>query len=715
MSTRPLFSPSWYRVAGLRPSLRAHAEIHRQQFRGQTWYVVEDRVGERFHRFSPAAYQVIGLMDGRRTVDALWHLACERLGDEAPTQGDLVSLLSQLHAADLLQTERAPDTAELVQRAQRQRRHRVVSQLTSFLSWRVPLVDPERFLERLMPLARRLAGWFGALLWLAVVGPAALVLAMHWRDFTHGAIDQLMSVQNLAAFWLLFVALKTLHELGHAVLTKVYGGEVHDMGLMFMVFNPVPYVDASSAWKFPETWRRVAVGAGGMLVELFVAGLATLVWVAAEPGIVRTLAFDAIVIAGLSTVVFNANPLLRFDGYYMLSDWLEIPNLNRRANRYVGYLCQRYLFGASSDRPLTAPGERAWFVGYAVASGLYRLVVMAAILLLLGRIHFYFALVAGSAAVAMWVVVPAVRGVVHLLTSATLRGVRVRAIAVTTATVATVVALVGFTPLPHRSRAEGVIWLPEDSLVRAPAEGFVASIVAVPGARVRRGQVLFTLRDEPLETRVTELEARRRELRARYDGYAPAERVKAQIVADELAYTERDLADARRRVAELTAVAAAEGTFVVAAPENLPGRLVKRGELVGYVVEPRTMTVRAVVPQADIALVRHRTLAVHARLAERPDVSVPGVVRRVVPGATAHLPATALGANGGGTVAVDLRDETGVKTLERVFQVDVELQQRPRYVNVGGRAYLRFDHGHAPLAQQWYRQLRQLFLGRFDV
>src|SRR5262244_848963 len=166
MATRPLFSPSWYRVAGLRPRLRAHAEIHRQQFRGGTWYVLEDRVGERYHRFSPSAYQVIGLMDGRRTVQELWDIACDRLGDRAPTQGELIVLLSQLHAADVLQTDRPPDLAELVERAQRHRRQRVKSQLLSFLSWRLPLLDPERLLQRMKPVVRLLAGWPGALLWL---------------------------------------------------------------------------------------------------------------------------------------------------------------------------------------------------------------------------------------------------------------------------------------------------------------------------------------------------------------------------------------------------------------------------------------------------------------------------------------------------------------------------------------------------------------------
>lgn len=715
MKTRPLFSPSWYRIAGLRPRLSAHAEIHRQQFRGRTWYVLEDRVGERFHRFAPAAYQVIGMMDGRRTVQQLWDLACERLGDEAPTQGDIIVLLSQLHAADVLQTERTPDTAELFERGEQYRRQRVLSHLSSFLSWRVPLIDPERLLERMMPLARPLIGWPGAVLWMAMVGSATWLLAMHWRDFTRGAADHFMSMQNLVAFWVLFIVIKALHELGHAVLTKAYGGEVHDMGLMLLVMTPVPYVDASSAWRFPEKWRRIGVGGAGMAVELFLGSIAMLVWLSAEPGLARTLAFDAIVIAGVSTVLFNANPLLRYDGYYMLSDWLEIPNLRRRSGRYLGYLCERYLLGAETERPLTAPGEPAWLVGYAIASFLYRVMVVSLLLVLLGQTHFYLALIVGGMAAVVWVGVPLGKGATYLFTSPSLRMVRARAIAVTALAVLAPVAVLGFVPMPYRSRAEGVIWVPEEALVRTSANGFVDRVVAQPGQRVRRGEPLFTLRDEAAVALVSETEAQRRELLAQREAHFPVDQVKAGMVADELRYVEHGLAEARRRVDELTVSAASDGTFVVAVPEDLPGRYVKRGELVGYVMDLGAITVRAVVPQDDIDLVRYETRAVHVRLAERLDDSVPALMRRVVPGATDSLPTAALGSGGGGKLAVDLRDDRGMKALERVFQVDVELQQGARHVNVGGRAFLRFDHGRATLARQWYRRARQLFLSRFDV
>jgi putative peptide zinc metalloprotease protein len=714
--TDPLFSASWYRVAGLQPRLRSHARIHRQRYRGQTWYVLEDRAAERFHRFSPAAYQVIGLMDGRRTVELIWEAASSRLGDDGPTQDEVIRLLAQLHASDVLQCEVTPDAAEVLERHERGERRRSWSRLASFFSWRFPLVDPERFLTALAPVARPLWGWPGALLWLAVVVPAAVLLAAHWHDLTGGVLDRVLAPGNLVVLWLVFPAIKALHELGHAFAVKVRGGEVHDMGLMLLVLTPVPYVDASAAWGFRDKRSRIVVGAAGMLVELFLAAIALYVWIAAEPGLVRVVAFNTILIAGVSTVLFNANPLLRYDGYYILSDWLEIPNLRSRANAYLGYLSERYLFGRKeAELPPATRGERAWFVIYAVTSFVYRIFVVIAIVLFLGDHLFLLAVVFAAMTAVGWLGVPVAKGLGYLVSSPRLRAVRVRAIAVTCLIAGAVVWLVGFVPVPYRSRAEGVIWIPEEATVRATTDGFVQRLAAAPGSRVRRGDVLLVLRDPALVAQVRELEARRAEVEARLLEQQFRDLVKAELVRRELLYVSGQLAEARARVRELTIRASVAGTFVVPVPEDLPGRFVRKGEVIGYTVELGTVTVRAVVHQDAIDLVRHGTERIDVRLAERLDEVVPGVVRREVPGVSERLPASALGTDGGGQVAVDPRDQQGVTAMERVLQIDVELPATSHFLNVGGRAYLRFDHGRAPLAQQWYQHVRQVFLSRFNV
>jgi putative peptide zinc metalloprotease protein len=174
-----LLSPSWYRVAELRPRLRSHVRIHRHHYRGELWYVLEDRVSRRMHRFNPVAHYVIGLMDGRRTVQEIWDAAIDRFGDEAPTQDETIRLLGQLHAAEVLQSEVTPDVAELLRRARKGKPKTWVQNLRSPLAVRIPLFDPDRFLERWLASYRPLFGWLGALLWCVVVGWASFAAASH--------------------------------------------------------------------------------------------------------------------------------------------------------------------------------------------------------------------------------------------------------------------------------------------------------------------------------------------------------------------------------------------------------------------------------------------------------------------------------------------------------------------------------------------------------
>lgn len=714
--TGSLFSTSWYRVAGLKPRLRSHAHIHRHQYRGQTWYVLEDRSSERFHRFSPAAYLIVGLMDGERTVEEIWETACTRLGDDAPTQDEVIEMLSQLYSTDVLQCDVTPDAAELLERHERHTRRQWQSRAFSLFSWRASLFDPERFLRLLLPAVRPLMGWGGGVLWLAVVGPALVLVAVHWSDLTRDILDRVLAPRNLLSLWLLYPAIKALHEFGHAFATKVFGGEVHDMGVMLLVLTPVPYVDASSASAFRDKWQRILVGAAGILVELFIAALAFFIWLSVEPGMVRTLAYNAIVIAGVSTVLFNGNPLLRYDGYYILADLLEVPNLRSRANAYLGYLTERYVFGWWEAEPPTAtPGERAWFVGYGITSFVYRVFVVVAILLFLMDRFFLLGVVFASMAAIGWVTVPLGKGLKFLFTHPRIRPVRTRAVAVTAIAVALVAGLIGLVPVPYRSRAEGVVWIPDEAFVRASTEGFVERVVAPPGERVVKGDILVTTRDPVLTSSVQGLEARLRELEARYEEQRTADRVKAGVIREEIRYVQEDLDRARERASELIIRSGTNGTFVLPTARDLPGRFVRKGDLMGHVVELQTITVRAVVPQASIDLVLGQTRGVEVRLAERLAEVIPAALRRVVPGASERLPATALGSEGGGQIPTAPGDRQGVLALQKMFQVDLELPSHARLVNVGGRAYVRFDHGWAPLGVQWYRQVRQLFLSRFNV
>jgi len=714
--TESLFSPSWYRVASLRPRLRGHTRIHRHHYRNELWYVLQDHSAGKFHRFTPAAYYLIGLMDGERTVQQLWELAGVQLGDDLPTQDEVIRLLGQLHAADVLQCDVPPDLLELFRRHQQHRQTRWKQRLRSPLVIRVPLWDPERFLSRWLPLVRPLFSWYGVLLWLAVVLTALVLAGIHWSELTESVVDRVLAPQNLLLLWLVYPLVKALHELGHGFATRVWGGEVHEIGIMFLVFMPVPYVDASAASAFRDRRKRMLVGAAGIIVELFLASVALFVWLNVEPGVVRAIAYNIMLIGGVSTVLFNGNPLLRFDGYYVLADAVEIPNLGMRANRYFGYLFQRYLLALEkAESPVAAPGERFWFVSYGIAAFVYRILIMAAIVLFIAGKFFVVGVLLALWAVIPLLLVPTWKALSFLLFSPRLHRRRAHAIAVSASLVCLLGAVLFLVPVPLRTQAEGVVWLPERSIVRAGTDGFVQELQVESGTLVSEGAPLIVTQDPFLTAELHVLESRHEELSLEYNLVRNEDRVRAGILKEDIRALEEDLASHREQIERLVIRSPTTGRLVLPLAADLPGQYLHQGQLVGYVLDAGAPIARVVVAQQDVSLVRQQTRDVELRFAGSPDVVLPATIQREVPGASNRLPAVALGSQGGGAIAIDPRDGQGVTTFERVFQFDVSIaaQQVPDYV--GGRVLVQFDHGFEPLGLQGYRAIRQLLLRRFNV
>ncbi len=711
-----IFSPSWYRVAELRPRLRAHANIHRHDYRGEIWYVLQDPLSGRFYRFTPAAYQVIGLLDGKRTVNEVWEMAASRLEDDAPTQEEVIRLLAQLHAADVLQSEISPDILELFNRFQRQEKLRWKQRFWSPLAIRFPLIDPERFLALFLPIVRPFFSLAGFLAWVLIVCCGAIVTFMHWPELTENFTDRVLAPQNLLLLWITYPVIKTLHELGHAFATKVWGGEVHEIGIMLLVFMPVPYVDASAAYAFKERYKRMIVGAMGIMVELLLAVLALFVWLAAEQSFVRALSYNAMLIGGISTLFFNGNPLLRFDGYYVLADALEIPNLGKRSNQYLGYLVQRYLFSEKSAvSPANSESERKWLVIYSIASFCYRLVVMFSITLFVAGKFFFIGVLIAIWAVVMLLVVPIFRMMKYVFSNPRLERCRGRAVTVTSAGLGTVLCLLTMLPVPLWTRAEGVVWLPEQAIIRAGTDCFITAFLTPPDRNVSSGHPLIGCEEPTLQAKERMLLARLEELEALHTAQWREDRVAASITQEEIKAVKSDLLIVREQLSELLIRSPLHGQFVVPRSRDIIGRYVRKGEILGYVITGQVKSVHVVVPQSDVGLVRERTESVTVRIASRLQESYSASMVRQIPGGSKRLPSAALGKNGGGQLDIDPRDDSGTMTLNTVFEYELVLPEGAANAPVGTRVYVRFDHGSQALAVQWYLRLRQIFLRTFNV
>ncbi|MFV8570618.1 hypothetical protein ACNQ6O_05320 [Marinobacter sp. SBS5] len=708
-------NPNWPLLAPLCPRLRKHVRTYPRQYRGERWYLLRDQASGRHLRFNASAYEFIGRLDGEHSVEEIFSKTHAVLGEDAPSQDDIVLILTQLFAMDLLRSELPSEAKEFFNRFQNERRIRRQRAVMNPLAIRIPLLDPDTILNRFMPWVRPVFSPMGAAVWLLVVGFAGLLGLVNIPEISASVNADVLLPANLVLMLMTFVIIKVIHEFAHAFTVKMWGGEVHEMGVTLLVLAPVPYVDASAAWEIADKYKRALVGAVGVLVELFIAALALFVWLAVEPGLVRDLAFNALLICTVSTFLFNANPLLRFDGYYVLQDLAEIPNLYTRASRYYLYLIQRYLFGIPSARsPVTAEGEAVWFGVYGLAALVYRLFILFVIVLFLAEEYLFVGVALGVWAVGMQLLLPLYRGARFLLEGRQLTGRRARAATVSALVIGGVSACLLWVPVSLTSHTEGVVWVTEQAVLYSGAEGFVEEVLVEPGTLVTADTPLIRMRAVSLETQMAKLEARRRELGILSAAERMKRRVRSEMANAELRSVDAELAMLREQKASLIVRSEVPGVFVLPDESRLVGRYLGKGELIGYVISPERLIVRAVVPQSKIGLVRQQVAQVEVRFAERLSETVPAHISRQTPAGSTVLPSRALGTAGGGNIAVKMSDNGGTTAAEDVFHVDLSLPVSLELAGVGERAYVRFDHGAEPLASQWLRSGRQLLLSRLS-
>lgn len=715
--SRSWYSSSWYRVAQFKPRLRSHANIYRHHFRGSLWYVLQDRTSGRFHRFTPEVYQVISLMDGHRSVEQIWEMVCERLDADAITQDEMISLLGKLYSADVLYGDVPPDIVELSDRGRKMKRQKLIRSVLNPLALRIPVFDPDDFLAATLPLIRPFISWFGALLFLGVVIYGGTLTALHWEELTANVFDRVLATENLLLLFLAYPFTKALHELGHAYVIKRWGGDVHEIGIMFLVFMPVPYVDASDSIAFHSKWQRALVAGAGILTEIFLAALAMMVWSSAEEGFVRAFAFNVMLIGGVSTLLFNGNPLLKFDGYYVACDLLEIPNLAPRANRYLGYLIQRYAFGlAEAESPVTAPREGFWFLIYSISSFLYRLFITFAIIVLLVSIELY----AVGVALAIWavflmLVLPLLKQGWYLLTSPALRRHRGRALGATGAVLLAIVTLLFFIPVPYNTVAQGYVATDSESAVNAGADGVVAELLVQPGATVQPGTPLIRL-DDPLQAaQLKMLEARIAELELRLQAELQVDQAAARVVREELKQAQANLEAAQVKAEELVVRSGAEGRVILPEYKDLVGRFISRGDPLAYVASFQDPMIRVVVEENSADLVRRQTQALSVRFAGFPDAEYQARIERYEPALSTELPSLVLATEGGGKIPLDPAQPGRMQALKSLLRLDLRLTDAPAVATYGDRVYVRFSHGSEPVAARLYRGAMQVFLRYFSV
>lgn len=765
---RPTFSESWYRVAVLKPRLRGSVQVHRQHFRGQMWHVLQDPSNNQFFRLNEAAYRFVALLDGRRTVAETWKICNEQLGDNSPTQGEAIQLLGQLYSSNLLQAELAPDAEGLFNRYRKRVSREVRGYLMNLLFIRIPILDPDRFLDAWVGIVGRIFTWYGLVIWMIMLSIGGYCALTHYDELvkqTSRMLDQANLAANLPLMYISFALIKAIHEFGHAFACKKFGaatgsgGEVHVMGIMFLVLTPVPYVDASSSWAFREKWHRIIVGGAGMMVEMAVASIAAVIW-AGTPAdtTVHALAYNAMVIGSVTTLLFNGNPLLRYDGYYMLSDLVEIPNLAQRSKDYVYYLVKKYAWGVKNPRnPAHTAGEKVWFLFYGIASTIYRTVVVVAILFFIAQKLFMLGIILALAASVAWLCVPVFKFIHYLATNGELMRVRGRAIGTVLLTLAATVVSIGVVSFPDRTRIPGVIEPVDMQIIFARDNGFVHSFLP-SGSVVRANTSVLLDADNPeFKMQLAVARAQLAELnKEREKALAKGEIAEATSYYNQAADGKRrQIAYFQQRLDNLSLHAPIDGTWIAPQIDRVRGRYLTSQQQLGEVISDRKF-IRAVAPQdlvprlkealsgedAEIIQMQHGSAEVNRqaesqiaeirakfekyrtveiRIAGHPEVLLLGRIYKVYPAGSRRLPSPALSTGMGGTIATDPKDQHAITAVEEFCEVQIDSIHNadpkgpaPELFS-GQRVTVRVDLPEKPLAAQWWRSLMQLIQQKFQV
>lgn len=714
-----LQSPYWYRIAGLHPRLRPHVSVRLQTTRGQAWYVLFNQATGRHHRVNAQAYQLVGRLDGRHSVDEVWQALLDQEGDDAPSQHDVIRILGQMTDAGLIQAEVTPDVRQLVQMDDERQRSKRRARLNP-LSFRMGLFNPSMLLERMAPLGRVMwSGWM-QLLWLVLVVVAGWAVLVDFKQVVAYGRTYFMSPGYLAAAWLIYPLMKALHEIGHGLTLRRFGCEVPEVGVNFFMFVPLPFVDASASNRLASRWQRACISAAGIGVEMALAALAALLWLVVEDGWVRQVAFVVMSLGGLSTLLFNGNPLMKLDGYYVLCDGLDLPNLAGRSSQLINYWMQRAVLWVlridhtADEGGVTGSDRLEWVTLclYAPAAWVYRLGVSMLIITwaadkasLLGVL------------VALWsswgLVISPVLGLVKGVTS--LPGfVAAKGRATLTGAMLGVGLVTGLVlvPIPSSLVIEGVVWLPDDAQVRATVDGQVDTLWVRGEQVVHKGQPLITLEAPLLSTQKLVLQSQIDRAESEFNASFGIDPLKMKNAQEDLARDRAALAKLQADLDSHVLRAGADGRFVLSRGADLEGREVNRGELLAYVLSPGPAVVRAVVPQPDVDNVRHRLQTVTVMLDEQPGQVLPARFLREVPASTEQLPSPAMSDHMGGRVPTDPKDAEGLRPIEPMYVMDLALSDA--WPRAGGLARVRLTLAPQSVADKALQRLRQLFLKHFS-
>lgn len=535
----------------MRPDLVSVTTHHRHE----SAVVIKDPIAMKYYRLRPDEFFVLQSLRRGVSLQALCDSYHKQHPNAKVTPAEMNNLLLRFHRLGLVVSEAAEQGERLLDKWRVERKHRLTGLVSNLLFIRFPGVDPDPLLRRLYPLVRPLLSPAGAMLAVTIAITAFLTVVSNWQRLysEFPSLQEWVRWHNVAILAVAIGVTKVLHELGHAFACKHFGGECHQIGPMLLVFTPALYCDTSDSWMLPNRFARAAVGLAGMAAEVLLASLATLLWAATGPSAPHYLALNLMTVCGISTVLFNANPLLRYDGYYVLSDLWDIPNLAERSQRLFSQWMAKVLLGVPEESFSSPIARDRWMlIGYAVASWAYRwtltllIVWFVFVMLRPYRLESIGRLI-GIVAVTGWMFAAAQRPMRFLRHPARRARIRRGSLVRSVTIVAALVAL-AFVPVPAGESARGRLLPREEIPIFLATSGHLDRLRLREGEQVETGQVIAQLSNPEIALDYAQAESRVAVQKAAVRAFKNSQ-TQMPDVANELPAAETLLAELERQLA----------------------------------------------------------------------------------------------------------------------------------------------------------------------
>lgn len=592
--------PQTVDLLSLRPTLRTGLQIERHHYRGVPCYLISDPASGQIHRLGNVEFQFFQSLDGQRCVsDILEQIASEH-GNDAIDDNDVVNLLGWMLESGLIQTSSAEtsDGQTIQERIEKRRQKLTVGMLFQ----RIRIGNPDRYVAKMTSV---IPNWF-AKIFLAIVGVlfavASVMLVGNVDLITEQAL-QTISADRWLSLLITFALLKMIHEIGHALVCRLMGCPVRECGIAFVLLIPMPFVDVSAASMLRSKWKRIAVSAAGMAIEWTVAAASLIAFLYTDDPVWKTRWLDIIFAAGVTSVFFNINPLMRFDGYYMLADYLEIPNLGSEGQQAVKTIAKRLFFGGRGQITRLRQPRRI-IASYGIAAMLWRCFITITLLIAASQllngwgqllvIGFVIATATGKLASCLETAKES-----HFWSDCLTNRSLLRPALVSTLIIGGL-TIVAWIPVGRSMSVPAAIRYGDTQAIHCAESGTVAFVGVDVGQAVRRGDVLVQLYDAKLESEIRQATARHKASKHRSRRHhSSGEMSKFQIELVTESVIAEQITELQKRMAALAIIAPIDGIVLDGDLESIKGRFLRRGDVLCRIGNPASIEITALISADD--------------------------------------------------------------------------------------------------------------------